>query len=179
MFNATESEIDIIFALTYRYSISIYILTTIFCLVLVIVNDSQINWHYCQIFGISKQALDFVRDGKNLWPRWKLVEKKCHFLTTPPLENGLVQEILHLGNTWRTKFLVNFDSFYGRESISVDFMIKYICVTDRRNANNKLITHSKRQVWGYIPMSITELYYTGLFFRLLKGSHGPTLPWVK
>ena len=48
-------------------------------------------------------------------------EKRVIF-KTPPLENGL---ILHLGNLWRTKFLVTLDSFHGRESISVDFMIKY------------------------------------------------------
>ena len=56
-------------ALTSRYSIAIYILTRIFCLVLLIVNVSQVNWLSCQIFGISKQALDFVRDGKMLRPR--------------------------------------------------------------------------------------------------------------
>ena len=28
----------------------------------------QINWLSYQIFGISKQALDFVRDGKNRIP---------------------------------------------------------------------------------------------------------------
>ena len=116
---------DRYFALTSRYSIAIYILTTRFCLVLLIVNVSQINWISCQIFRISKQALDFVRDGEILRPRWK-IWKKCQFLTTPPLENGLVQEILHLGNLWRTKFLVTSDSFHGRESISVYFMIKYI-----------------------------------------------------
>ena len=57
---------DRYFALTSRYSIAIYILTAMFCLVLLIVNVSQINWLSCQIFGISKQALDFVRDGKIL-----------------------------------------------------------------------------------------------------------------
>ena len=107
--------------------------------ILLIVNVSQLNWLSCQIFGISKQALDFVRDGEILRPRWKFGEKKkCHFLTTPPLENGLVQEILHLGNLWRTKVLVTFDSFHGRERIPVDFMI--FCVTDGRNANTELIT---------------------------------------
>ena len=53
---------------------------------LLIVNVSQINWLSCQIFGISKQALDF-----------------CHFLTTPLLENSLVQEVLRLeipSNSW-------------------------------------------------------------------------------
>ena len=51
-------------ALTSSYSIAIYILTTRFCLVILIVNVSQINWLSCQIFGISKQTVDFVRDGK-------------------------------------------------------------------------------------------------------------------
>ena len=60
---------DRYFALTSRYSIAIYILTTRFCLVLLIVNVSQINWLSCQLFGISKQALDFVRNGKILHPR--------------------------------------------------------------------------------------------------------------
>ena len=55
----------------------------------------------------------------------KITEKSVIFLKTL-LENGLVQEILHLGNLWRTKFLVTFDGFDGRESLSVDFMIKYI-----------------------------------------------------
>ena len=67
---------DRYFALTSRYYIAIYILTTRFCLVLLIVNVSQINWLSCQIFGISKQALDFVRDGKMLRPRWKIWGKK-------------------------------------------------------------------------------------------------------
>ena len=57
------------FALTSRYSIVIYILTTRFCLVLLIVNFSQINWLSCQICGISKQALYFERDGKILRSR--------------------------------------------------------------------------------------------------------------
>ena len=67
---------DRYFALTSRYSIAIYILTTRFCLVLLIVNVSQINWLSCQIFGISKQALDFVKfciPDENF-------EKKCNFL---------------------------------------------------------------------------------------------------
>ena len=60
MLNATEWEIDIL-QLTSRYSI---IITTRFSLVLLIVNtcNSQIYWLSCQIFGISKQALEFVRD---------------------------------------------------------------------------------------------------------------------
>ena len=117
------------FALTPHYSIAIYILTARFCLVLLIANVSQINWLSCQMFGISMQARDFVRDGEILSPRCKFW-KKCHFLTTPPLENGLVQEILHLGNLWRTTFLVTLDSNHGR-SISVDFMIKYISCNGR------------------------------------------------
>ena len=83
------------FALTSRYFIAIYILTTRCCLVLLIVNVSQINWLSFQIFGISKQALDFVRDGKFFVSQMK---QKCNFLTTPPLEKGLVKEIIHLGN---------------------------------------------------------------------------------
>ena len=67
---------DRYFALTSHYSISIYILTTRFSLVLLIVNVSQINWLSCQIFGISKQALDFVRDWKILHPRWKFWRRK-------------------------------------------------------------------------------------------------------
>ena len=58
------------------------------------------------------------------------VEKSVISYNTP-LENGLFQEILHLGNIWRTKFLVTFDSFHGRESISVDFMITYISCNGR------------------------------------------------
>ena len=87
------------FALTSRYSIAIYILTTRFCLVLLIVNVSQMNWFSCQILGISKQALYFVRDGKiKFCVPDEHFEKKCHFLTTPPLENGLVQQIMLIGN---------------------------------------------------------------------------------
>ena len=122
---------DKYFALTSHYSIAIYILTTRFCLVLLIVNVSQMNWLSCQMFGISMQALDFVRDGENFVSQMKILKKKCHFLTTTRLENGLVQEILHLGNLWITKFLVTLDSFHGRESISVDFMIKYILCNGR------------------------------------------------
>ena len=117
---------DRYFALTSHYSIAIYILTTRFCLVLLIVNLSQIDCLSCHMFGISMQALDFVRDGEILRPRWKFLKKSVIFFTTPPLENGLVQEVLHLGNLWRTKFLVTLDSFHGRERISVDVMIKYI-----------------------------------------------------
>ena len=61
---------DRYFAFTSRYSIAIYILTR-FCLVLLIENVSQINRLSCHIFGILKQALDFVRDGKILRPRWE------------------------------------------------------------------------------------------------------------
>ena len=68
----------------------------------------------------------------------KVLKKSVIFLLYP-FENGLVQEILQLGNLWRTKFLVTCDSFHGKESISVDFMTKYICVTDGRNANTELI----------------------------------------
>ena len=42
---------------------------------------------------------------------------KCQFFDNTPLEIGLVQEILHVGNLWRTKFLVTLDSVHGRESI--------------------------------------------------------------
>ena len=134
---------DRYFALISRYSIAIYILTTRFCLVHLIVNDSQINWLSCQILAFqSKLYIDFCKRWEFLRPRCKFWQK-CHFLTTPPLENGLVQEILHLGNLWRTKFPVTFDGFHGRESISVDFMINIFCVTmvtDGRNANTELIT---------------------------------------
>ena len=68
MFNAMHRVGDRYFALTSCYSIAIYILTR-FCLVLLIVNVSQINWLSCQTFGISKQVLDFVRDGEILRPR--------------------------------------------------------------------------------------------------------------
>ena len=44
MFNAIEWEIDIL-------------------------HVSQITWLSCQIFGISNQAVDFVRDEKILRPR--------------------------------------------------------------------------------------------------------------
>ena len=60
---------DRYFALTSRYSIAIHSLTTRFYLVFLIVNVRQINRLSCQIFGISKQALEFVRDGKILHPR--------------------------------------------------------------------------------------------------------------
>ena len=98
-------------------------ITTWSRLVVLIVDVSQINWLSCQIFGMSKQALGFVRDGKISHPGWKF-SKKCNFLTTLPLENGLVQDLLCLKNLWRTKFVVTFDGFHGSESLSVDFMIK-------------------------------------------------------
>ena len=92
MFNATE-----LFVILNSYDI----LTTRFGLVVVllIVNVSQIIWLSGQIFGISKPALDFVRDGYDGYfaSQMKML-KKCNFLTTPPLEKSLVQEILHLGN---------------------------------------------------------------------------------
>ena len=113
------------FALTSRYSFAIHILTPWSCLVLLIVNVSQINWLSCQIFGISKQAQHFVRDGKTACPRWK-VSEKCNLFNTPPHENGLVQDLLRL---------VTIDGFHGSVSLLVDFMIKYICFTDGRNAN--------------------------------------------
>ena len=116
------------FALTSRYSFAIHILTTWSCLVVLIANVSQINWLACQILGISKQALDFVRDGKSLRPRWKFSNQNI-FLTTPSLENGLVQDLLRLKSLWRNKFLITFDEFHGSESLSVYFMIKNIfCV---------------------------------------------------
>ena len=158
---------DIYFALTSRYSIGIYILTTRFCLVLLIVNDSQINGLSCQIFGISKQAQDFERDGKILHPRWKKFwREKCHFLTTPPLENGLVQEILHLGNLRRTKFLVTFDGFHGSESISVDFMIKYILCLQR---TDEMLTLN----WSHSYGSSCLISFTTQFiaFAMLVSSH--------
>ena len=39
--------------------------------------------------------------------------KRFFFYTTPPLENGVVQDLLCLQILWRTKFLVTFDGFYG------------------------------------------------------------------
>ena len=42
------------------------------------------------ILNFKASSIDFVRDGQILSPRF--------FLTTPPLENGLVKEILLLGN---------------------------------------------------------------------------------
>ena len=67
----------IYFALTSRYSIAIHIPATWSCLFYIVplmVNFSQINWLSCQISGISKQALDFVRDGKVSRPRWNLAK---------------------------------------------------------------------------------------------------------
>ena len=55
-------------------------------------NVSQINAAFS--FAISKQALDFVRDGEIFASQMKISSKKCTFLTTSLLENGLVQEIL-------------------------------------------------------------------------------------
>ena len=126
MINATEW--DILRWLLVILLLFIIILTTWSCLVVLIANVSQINWLSCQILGISKQALDFVRDGKSLRPRWKFSNQNI-FLTTPPLENGLVQDLLRLKSLWRNKFLITFDEFHGSESLSVYFMIKYIlCV---------------------------------------------------
>ena len=87
------------FGLTSRYSIAIYILTTL---------------------GNFKASSRFCKR----WENFASQKKGVIFWQQAPLENGLVQEILHLGNIWRTKFLVTFDGFHGRESISVDFMIK-------------------------------------------------------
>ena len=84
---------DRYFALTSRYSIAIYILT-IFCAVLLIVNVSQINRLSCQIFGISKQALDFVRDGKFCIPDEKFEEKK----------NAIFWQHPFLKTVWSKKF---------------------------------------------------------------------------
>ena len=67
-------------ALFYCY---LYLKNNIFVLVLLIVNVSQIYWLSCQIFGISKQALDFVRDGKILLPRWTFWQKCNLFDNTP------------------------------------------------------------------------------------------------
>ena len=109
----------------FDFSFAIHILITWSCLVLLIANVSQIDWLCFQIFGISKQALDFVRDGTILRPIWKF-SKTCNFLTTIiPLEIwfGPLQDLLHLGNLWRTKFLATFDGFHGSESLWVDFMI--------------------------------------------------------
>ena len=68
MFNATEWEIDILHLLLVIL-FAICILTTRSSQVLLIVNVSQKNWLSCQIFGISKQALDFVRDANIFHPR--------------------------------------------------------------------------------------------------------------
>ena len=75
---------DRYFVLTSRYSFAFHILTTWSCLELLIVNViSQINWHSCQkvLFGISKQALDFVEDGKIPRPIW-IFSKKCLLYNT-------------------------------------------------------------------------------------------------
>ena len=70
--------------------------SNISCLVLLIVNVSQIYWLSCQIFGISKQALDFVRDGKNVVSQMKILKKVSFFDNIPLLK--MVQEVQHFGN---------------------------------------------------------------------------------
>ena len=64
---------------------------------MILSNTFKINWLSCQVFEISKQALDLVRDGK-FRPSNENLVKKCNFLTTPLLENGLVQDLLRLTN---------------------------------------------------------------------------------
>ena len=126
--------------LTSRNYIAIYILTTRCCLVLLIVNVSQINWLSCQIFGISKQALYFVRDGKILRPRWKLKAKVyLFFYNTPSRKWFGPTKNLHLGYLWRTKFLVTFEIFHGKKVFQLIVCV-ILCVTDGRNANTELIT---------------------------------------
>ena len=78
-----------------------------------------------RLIGLLVRCLEFNASSR-FCKRWENFASQMKILKTPPLENGLVQEILHLGNLWRTKFLVTLDSFHGRESISVDSMIKYI-----------------------------------------------------
>ena len=159
-------------ALTSHYSFVIHILTTWSCLVLLIVIVSQINWLYCHIFGIAKQALDFVRDEKSLCPRWKFSKKINTFVTTPPLENSLVHGLLCLGNLWRTKFLVTFDGFYHSESLSVDLMIKYTLCQDWQNT---LIQHDI-SFCNTISLADGNCF---LFDKLLPLYPGPPTPSVK
>ena len=63
------------FALTSCYYIAIHILTTISCLVLLIVNFCQIYWLSGQIFGISKQTLDFCKRWENSASQMKILKK--------------------------------------------------------------------------------------------------------
>ena len=77
MFNATEW--DIFFCFSYNNNM---ILSSI----LLIVNVSQMDWRCCQILGMSKQALNFVRDGKTLCFQMKIQRKLSFFLTRPLLK---------------------------------------------------------------------------------------------
>ena len=90
-------------ALTSRYSVAIYILTTRFCLVLLIVKSDKLAF-LTDIWNF-KASSRFCKRWENFASQMKIL-KKGHFLTTPPLKNGLVQEILHLGNLCRTKYAV-------------------------------------------------------------------------
>ena len=54
------------------YSYDIHILTTGPCLVLLIVNVSQIDWLCWQLIGISKQALRFRKKWDNFTSQMKI-----------------------------------------------------------------------------------------------------------
>ena len=72
MFNATACEIDILHQLSSHYSTAIYILTTILCLVLLIVNVSQINWLSCQNFNACSR---FCKRWENFASQMKILKK--------------------------------------------------------------------------------------------------------
>ena len=102
--------------------------TTWSCLTFLFANVSQINWLPCQISGISNQALDFVRNVQ-----FRITDENFpkRFIFYKNLtKNGLAQELLHLKNLWKTKFLITFDDFHGRErKLSIIFRIKYLQVS--------------------------------------------------
>ena len=92
------------FALTSRYSIAIYILTTHF-------------WNF-------KASSIFCKRWENFASHMNILKKVSFFDNTPSWKLFRSKQLCTLEIIWRTKFLVTFDGFHGRESISVDFMIK-------------------------------------------------------
>ena len=119
-------------------------------------------------FGISKQALDFVRDVKFSWHKWKLCPKL--FLTTPRLKNGLVQERSHLGNMWRTESQVTFDVFHDSEVFQLILQLFF-----KQSSLCKLLLRLKRlfsvpflclcclTVVPFWPFWLVQIYFGGHF----------------
>ena len=93
------------------YSFAIHILTTWSCLVLLIVNLSQVNLAFLSDIWNFKTSSWFCKTWENFTSQIKILPKSVIVWQHPLLKMVQSKTFCGLGNPWRTKLQVTFDVF--------------------------------------------------------------------